>query len=133
MAVAPAFAATPRIGLGQVDTGQTNRDPAATGTNIVNVITAGSGGTKINRLVVIAVTNPADSLVQIFLFDGTNYYIFDDFDIGDPATSSTTVAGYREERAYTDLVLPSGWSLRASISVTTTSGKVNVYALGADL
>ena len=134
MASSPAFAATPRIGIGQVNTGQTNRNPGSTGTNIVDVLTGGASGTKIFEVTIIAETNPADSLVQLFLYNGTNYYIFDDFDIGDPAASSTAVAGYRETRTYENLVLPSSsWKLTASISVTPTAGVVNVWAFGADL
>lgn len=134
MSSTPAFAVTPRIGIGQIDTAQTNRDPGGTGTNIVDVIAGVSGGTKIFEVTIIAAVDPADSLVQLFLHNGTSYFIFDDFDIGNPATSSATVAGYRETRTYENLVLPSSsWKLCASISVTTTSGKVNVWAFGADL
>ena len=125
------FATTPRIGIGAVSTANTNFD--GTGT-IVDLLTAGSSGTKINRIIIQATVDPADSMIPIFLYNGSTYYLYDIFDIGNPATSSATVAGYRDERSYSDLVLPtSSWKISASITVALTSGVMNVFALGADL
>ncbi len=123
----------PRIGIGQVDTAQTNRDPGATGTNIVDVLTGATGGTRVWEVVIKAADNPADSIVFLFIYEGTNYRLFDEFDLGDPAAGSATVESYRTSRLYSNLILPSStYKLCASISATTTAGKVNVIALGAD-
>ena len=131
MAAAPAFAATPRIGATTVSTANTNRD--GTGT-IATVITGVTAGTKINEVVLKATDNPADSVVCLFLYDGSTYSLFDEIDIGDPAAASTTVTGYRTSVRYDNLILPSSsWSLRASITVAPTAGVVNVIALGGDL
>lgn len=131
MAVAPAYAATPRVGFGSVSTANTGRD--GTGT-IVDVLTGGSSGTKINEVTLQATGDPADSSVTIFLYDGTSYRLFDEFDLGNPAAASTTVAGYRITRTYENLVLPSNsWKLAAAITVALTSGAVNVFAFGGDL
>lgn len=130
MSATPAFAATPRIGAVTVSTANTNRD--GTGT-IATVITAGASGTLIRRLVFKATGDPADSIVNVFLHDGSTYYLFDEVDLGNPAAASTTVEGYRFEKAYTDLTLPTSWSVRAAITVALTAGVINVIALGADL
>jgi hypothetical protein len=131
MASAPAFATTPRIGFGSVTAANTNRD--GTGT-IVDVLTGVAAGTRIERIVLKATGDPADSVVTIFLNNGTTYLLFDEFDLGDPAAASTTVAGYRIEKAYSDLVLPTAsWKLAAAITVALTSGAINVFAFGADL
>lgn len=131
MASAPRFTNTPRIGAVTVSTANTNRD--GTGT-IATVITGVASGTKISRLVVKATGDPADSVVTIFLHDGSNFFLFDEFDIGNPAAASTTVAGYRETRKYDDLILPTNnWSIRAAITVALTSGVINVFAIGGDL
>lgn len=129
MASAPAFAATPKIGAVTVSTANTNRD--GTGT-IATVFTAGSSGSKIEEVVMKATADPADSTVVLYLYDGSTYYAFDEWDIGNPAAGSATVASYRESRVYENLILPSGWSLRASITASLTAGVVNVIALGAD-
>jgi hypothetical protein len=131
MASTPAFANTPRIGTGLVATANTNFD--GTGT-LVDVLTGVSAGTRVDRLVVQANGDPADCIVCVFYYDGTSNWLFDQFDIGNPAAASTTVAAYREERVYTDFVLPTSTSkVRASITVAPTAGSVYVFALGADL
>jgi hypothetical protein len=96
------------------------------------VFTAGSSGSKINEIVLKATGDPADSIVTIFLYDGSSYWLFDEFDLGDPAAASTTVTGFRASRTYENLVLPSGWSVRAAITVALTGGVVNVVVLGGD-
>lgn len=131
MAAAPVFANTPRIGPGSVTVANTARDGSGT---LVDIITGVAAGTRIERIIVKATGDPADSVVNLFLYDGTTNWFFDAFDIGDPAAASTTVDSFRDERAYSDLVLPNAsWKIKASITVALTSGAVNVFALGADL
>lgn len=129
MASAPAFAATPRAATAPVSTANTARD--GTGT-IATVFTAGASGSKVEEITIKADADPADSCVVIFLHDGTNFAVFDEFDIGNPAAASATVAAYRETRTYENLILPSGWSIRASITAAPTSGEVNVFCFGGD-
>jgi hypothetical protein len=130
MAAAPVYAVTPKIGAASVSTANTNRD--GTGT-IATVFTAAAAGSRIERIVLQATGDPADCTVTLFLHDGTNFWLFDDLDLGNPNAASTTVAAFRVEKAYYDLVLPSGWSLRAAITVALTSGVINVLAFAADL
>ncbi len=58
--------------------------------------------------------------------------MWDEWDIGNPAAGSATVASYRETRTYENLVLKSGWSLRAVVTAAPTTGKIQVHAFGAD-
>jgi hypothetical protein len=129
MADAPAFIATPRIGAVTVSTANTARD--GTGT-IATVFTAGANGSRIEEVVLKATGDPADSIVTLFLHDGSTYFLFDEVDLADPAAASTTVTGYRMSRTYDNLVLPTGWSLRAAITVALSSGVINAIALGGD-
>lgn len=131
MASSPAFAATVNNGAAKLDTGETDLTGATT-TNIKTIFTAGASGSKIDEIVVQADGNPADSIIAFFLHDGSVNNPYEMWDIGDPAASSTTVGGYHESRQYENLVLKNGWSLRALISVTPTSGKVAVHAFGGD-
>ena len=130
MAAAPAFAATPRIGATTVSTANTARD--GTGT-IATILTAGSNGTQIREVVVKATGNPADSVVTLFLHDGTNFFLFDEIDLGDPAAADNTTPGWRYSVQYANLVIPTGWSLRAAITVALTAGVINAIALAGDL
>lgn len=131
MASIPAYATTPVIAIGQVSTANTARD--GTGT-IATVIPAVTVPTLIRSIRVKATADPADSIVTLFLHDGTNFRLFDEIDLGDPAAGSTTVPAYNSGPLfYDDLVLPVGWSLRAAITVAPTAGVVNVIAMGATL
>lgn len=131
MASTPAFAVTPRIGVGSVSTTNTNRD--GTGT-IVTIITGASTGTRINEIVIKSTNDPADSIVTLFLHDGTTAWLFDEIDLGNPAAASSTVTGFRTSLVYTNVILPStSWSLRAAVTAAPTAGVLNVFALAADL
>lgn len=129
MATTPQFVSTPHIGVNDVSTANTARDGSGT---IETIFTAGSNGSRVEEIVLKATADPADSTVVIFLHDGSNYFVFDEFDIGNPAAASTTVESYRTSRTYENLVLANGWSIRASITVALTSGVINVFCLGGD-
>jgi hypothetical protein len=129
VSAAPAFAATPHNAAASVSTANTNRD--GTGT-IATIFTAGSSGSKIEEITIKADGDPADSSVVFYLYDGTNYHVVDEWDIGNPAAGSATVASYRETRTYENLIIQSGWSLRASITAALTAGVIQVHAFGGD-
>lgn len=131
MAASPTYASTPRLGVAAVSTANTNRD--GTGT-IVDVLTGVAAGTRVERIVLKATGDPADSIVTVFIHNGTSYFLFDEVDLGNPAAASTTVEGYRFEKTYIDLVLPStSFKLAFAITVALTSGVINAFAFGADL
>lgn len=125
----PIFLLTPNNGIASVSTANTARD--GTGT-IATIFTAGANGSRVEEIVVKATGDPADSVVTVFLYDGSTYHLFDEFDIGDPAAASATVAGYREARTYRNLMLASGWSIRAAITVALTAGVMKVICHGGD-
>jgi hypothetical protein len=130
VASSPTFASTPVIGKAALSTANANRD--GTGT-VPSVLTAVAAGTRIERIAVQATGDPADSIVTLFLHDGTNFFLWNEIDLGNPAAASTTLSAFHAEIVLRDVVLPSGWSLRAAITVAPTAGVVNVFAFGADL
>ena len=131
MAGTPTFASTSRLGVAAVSAANTNRD--GTGT-IVDILTGVSAGTRIERVVLQTTGDPADSVVTLYIHNGASWFLFDEFDLGNPTAASTTVAGYRVEKAYSDLVLPSSsFKLGAAITVALTAGVMNVFAFGGDL
>lgn len=130
MAATPTFLSTPFAAVAAVSTANTNRD--GTGTIVDIGGTAPAAGRKITKIVVKATGDPADSIVTIFIHNGTSYFLFDEFDIGNPAAGSTVLPAYREERIYDELLV-SGWKLAAAITVALTAGVVNVFANGGDL
>lgn len=132
MATAPNFIDAPRIGVASLTTGQTARSSGTT-TDVVDVISAGTNGTRILEVVVKADNDPADCTIVLWLHDGSTNHVWDEIDAGNPAAGSATAASYRGSVTYSNLVLPSGWKLQASITATPTAGTVKVIALGGNL
>lgn len=127
MANQPVFATTPRIELGQVSTANTNRD--GTGT-IATILTGGTSGTRINEIVVEGTATTTAGMVRIYLHDGTNARLFDEF-VVTAVTAAASTPVYRGSKVYENLTLPSNsWSIRAS---THNAETFNVTVLGADL
>ncbi len=130
MAASPAFISAPRIGRLSLSTANTATD----GTGTINDLIVGvSAGTRVLSINVQGTATTVASLVNIFLWDGTQWDLFDQVTIT-ATTGSNTVKGYRLVTAYTDLVLPStSHKLGATISVAPTTGTVRVAAFGGDL
>lgn len=128
MALSPAFAVAPRIGIAQLSVANTNRN--GTSGTYGTVISAGNSGTRIAEIVVQATGITTAGMVRVFTNDGTNVRMFDEISIAAVASPGASTKATRISTTYTNLVLPSGWSLIAS----THNGEVmNVCALGADL
>lgn len=130
MAASPAFISTPRIGRCSLSTANTATD--GTGT-ITDLITGVAAGTRVLSVNVQGTATTVAALVNLFLWDGTQWDLFDQVTIT-ATTGSNTVKGYRLVTAYTDLVLPSAsYKLGATITVAPTTGTVRVAAFGGDL
>jgi hypothetical protein len=128
MAAAPAFAAVPKIGATTVATANTGRD--GTGT-IATVVTAASGGTQIREVDFKGLGTTAAANIVLYLHDGSTYTVLTEIPVT-AITASTTTASYSSAIRFDNLYLPSGWSLRASVTVVQ-SPAIAVIALGADL
>lgn len=128
MATQINFAAAPRIGAATIATANTNRD--GTGT-LGTVMTAGTNGTRIERVRVQAIGTTTAGTVRLFLHDGTNFHALQELSIA-AVTVSATVLAASAEATFGDvrpIVLPSGWSIRAS---THNAESFTVTAFGAD-
>lgn len=133
MAANANFSATPRIGAAVISTANTNRD--GTGT-IDTVFTAGTSGSRIDGIVIQATGTTTGGMVRLFVHDGTNARLFDEAPViavtpSGTAPAFSTALGNNAPLATGryPLMLPSGWSLRAS---TNNAESFNVIALGGD-
>lgn len=128
MAARPSYAATPKVGaalLGAAETSLTA--PTTTST----ILTAAASGTKVEQIQIAAIATTVAGMVYVFLHDGTNYRLFDVLAI--PVnTVAATNAPYTVAKTYDNLVLPTGWSLRASQSIAGNASLLNLTAFGAD-
>ncbi len=134
MAASPAFWANRRFGRAVLSAATTDKTGATT-TNIIDMITGVAAGTEITEINVKADGDPVDCIILIFVHNGTDYRLYDEIDIGNPAAGSTTVAAYGPDfHYYTGLFLPTAsFKVAAAITVVPTAGSVNVFASGGDL
>jgi hypothetical protein len=120
------YASTPKIGSVGISTANTNRD--GTGT-VGTVVSAGASGSKINRIILQALVTTTAGMIRLFLHDGSNFRPLREVPVS-AITVSASVSAWHDEIVFADLVLPSGWSIRAS---THNAESMVVTALGADL
>lgn len=133
MSTSPAYWSNRRFARAVLSAATTDKSGATT-TNIVDILTGVAAGTEITEIQVKADSDPAGSIVLIFLHNGTDYRLYTEINLGNPAAGSTIVSAYEETRYYTGIFLPSAsWKIAAAITVVPTAGSVNVFVSGGDL
>ena len=132
MTTSAQYASVPRIGSATLTTADTSLTaPTTVGT----VLTAGASGTRIDYIDIQGVATTSAGLVNLFIFDGTNYILWTQVPVI-AVTSSTTAPAFQSTLTSNvnanlmPLILPTGYSLRATASVAQTG--VRVTAQGGD-
>lgn len=132
----PNYAITPAVNCGVVTTGDTSRTAP---TNKATVFTAGASGSRIERLAICAIGTTVASLLRIFLYNGTTYFLY--YETPVPAVTPSVSAGITAWNTTLEavttpnlfpLVLPTTWSVVASVNDTQTSSGINVTAIGGN-
>lgn len=129
MATSAQYAATPVFGSANLTTADTSLTaPTTFGT----VLTAGASGTRIDYIDIQGVATTVTGLINLFVFDGTNYILWNQVPV-QPVTSSTTAPAFQVllssngNANIMPLTLPTGFSLRATTSVAQTGIRVTAY------
>lgn len=129
MATEPAFASTPNNSSGiapaTLDTSLTAP------TNVTTVFTAGANGSKVEEIDIVELGTTVAGVLNIFLYDGATYHLFDSFLIV-AHTVNTTTASLRTVKTYPNLVLKSGWSIRIATTVAGNQSMHKVSVFGGD-
>ncbi len=126
MASAPAFAATPNVGVGLLPA---TFDTSLTApSNTTTIFTAGASGSKVDQITVQGVGTTSAGVVNVFLYRSSTYYLFDQFLIT-AVTSSTTAVAYMAVHTYENLLLLSGDTIRVT---TTVAGNQSIACCTAD-
>lgn len=132
MATSAQYAATPRVGSALLTTADTSLTaPTTVGT----VFTAGSSGSRIDYIDVQGVATTTACIVNLFIYDGSTYFLWQQVPVI-AVTSSTTAPAFTAALSSNGnanvmpLTLPTGYSLRATVTVTQTG--VRVIAYGGD-
>lgn len=110
MSAQAQYASTPRTAVGQATAANTGRD--GTGA-IATIITAGASGSRIDDITITAVATTTAGMVRLFLHDGTNARLVKEIPVS-AITPSGTVAAFTSSLFNQNLILATGWSLRAS-------------------
>ena len=126
MATAPQFAATVRNALGTLATADTAR--SGTPTNPVTIFTAGSSGSRIDEIDIIATGTTTANVIRLWIYNGTTYYLFQEI-LVTAITPSVTQAVFSSISTFNNFMLPTGYSLRAT---TNNTEGYNVIAFGGD-
>ena len=116
MSTTAQYASTVRGASAQISTANTNRN--GTGT-IVSVFTAGSSGSRIDDIYIVATGTVTAGVVRLFISDGTNIRLWQEI-LVTATTPSTTVAVWSYTLLNQALVIPSGYSLQAATNNAET-------------
>jgi hypothetical protein len=116
MATAAQYAATPRAAVAVVSAANTARD--GTGT-LVTVFTAGASGSRIDDIRITAAGTVTAGVVRLFVHDGTTGRLWQEVMVT-ATTPSTTVQTFNTALLNQALLLPTGYSLRASTNNAET-------------
>jgi 16S rRNA G1207 methylase RsmC len=127
----PIFALVPEVNFVTVTAATTDRTGATT-TNLAELLTATTNGTKITQIgAKVAGSNSATSvLIFITNTSGTSPKLYDEIALP-TITASTTTTSQRQVTAYSDLQLKSGQKVLVGITVAVTDG-VNIFAIKGD-
>lgn len=125
----PLFTLTPKIGIAQLLTANTNLD--GTGT-VVTALTGATDGTRIHRIVVKAIVTTTVGIIRFFIADAVpNIRLWKEVNVTAVTPSSslpawtTTIQLYGEDA----LILPASYTLRVSTEKAET---FNVHVEGGD-
>lgn len=124
----PIFTLTPIVGAAlcpAVDTSQTAPSTSAT------LVTGGTNGTRVGEIVAIPVGTVVTGLINLFLHNGSTFFLFDQLTVG-AATVSQSAAWTRFWKPYRNLNVPSGWTLKITNTNASNNSLISVVAFGGD-
>lgn len=129
MSTTAQYASTPKVGIALLTTADTSLTaPTTVGT----VLTAGASGSRIDYIEVMGVATTVAGLINLFLYDGSTYTLWQQIPVQAITTATTTpsfVANLSSNgnANVMPLNIPTGYSLRATTTVAQTGVKVIAY------
>lgn len=120
------FAATPKVGIAQVSTANTARDGSGT---LATIFTPGANGARVDKITIVATGTTTAGMVRLFIHDGANARLYREIEVTAITPTATVKAFLESFVPLNGLILPTGYSLRAS---THNAETFNVIAEGGD-
>lgn len=133
MATTAQYATTPKIGAAAMTTQDTSRTAPTT---VATVFTAGASGSRIDKLIFIGTGTTTATMCRWWIYTGSAYFLLYELPLAavTPSSSSPTASSALDSVVNYNvlpIILPSGYSIRATIN-DTTAGGVNAIAYGGD-
>lgn len=129
MATSAQYASTPKVGSATLTTADTSLTAPST---VSTIVSAGTSGTRIDYIEIIGVATTTSGLINLFIYDGTNYILWQQVPVV-PVTASTTATSFvanlssNSNANVMPLTIPTGYSLRATTTVSQTGIRVTAY------
>lgn len=126
------YSAVPNVGFGQIATANTAKD--GTGT-VVTVFTAGSNGSRVEKIRFRAKGTNVATVARIFLNNGgvnstaTNNTLYDEITLS--ATTLSEVAQLANYEIVLNIPLPPTWTVMITIGTTVAAGYA-ITCIGGD-
>jgi hypothetical protein len=108
------------------NTAVTSRQARSGTAGLTALTTTSTDGTRIDIIKVVGQSNSNSALQTIWIYDGTNSYVYDEITIA-AVTSNANTQPAANTASYSTLVLPPTYQLFTS---QTVSSNVVVYAFG---
>ena len=126
MAITAQFVATPKVGLVSISVANTSLTGSGT---LYTVFSAGANGSRIERCIVKASGTTTAGMVRLFIYNGTSATLLTEIPV-EAVTPSGTLPSFETTLVFDGgLVIPTGYSLRAS---THNTDSFQLTALGGD-
>jgi len=129
MSTTAQYATTPVFGAALLTTADTSLTAPTT---IGTVITAGASGTRIDFIEIQGVATTVAGIVNLFIYNGTTYHLWQQIPIiavtsSTTATAFSTVTSTNNTPNVMPMIIPTGYSLRATTTIAQTGVKVIAY------
>jgi hypothetical protein len=124
------YASTPKVGAATLTTGDASRTAP---TVAPTVLTPGGSGSQVERITATPLATTTATTLRIFRHDGTTHHLYTEIQIpaqtitGPVAVIPITLEAVNYPNLFPILV-PAGWTLRASLNDTQTGIKVQADA-----
>lgn len=123
----PVYYTGALIGAATLGTTDTGLGPSAP-TNKVTVVASAAGAQAVYQIRFMQkATTSSVSYVNLFLYDGSSYWLFDAFAVPVFAFSAGSAEAPPIDKYYRNLDIPAGWSLVATTATTASVGAVLAF------
>ena len=124
----PIFPNAPIVGIASLvsNTAVTSRAVITGTANLTQLTATSTNGTRVDAITVKAQGNSTAGLLDIWIYNGTSSYLYDEIAYGTVTANTTTVSNVATN-TYTTLTLPPTYQLYVSQQV---SSNVSVFAFG---